>query len=296
MSGGASVPEVSDLLAAIRRDDPAGTIEQFGSLVAACQYRRLYRLAARWVPSDAHVLDWGCGRGHFAYFLVRSGLRVTAYSLEHEPEIFAALPPADRSRLHFVRGREGDSRALPFPAGQFDAVFSVGVLEHVRELGGDERTSLAEIRRVLSEDGVFVCYHLPNRYSYIEAASRWLRKRRPDDDREAFHRYRFTTGAIRRLCREAGLSVRESGRYGFVPRNSFNHLPPWLGDSRTLAWMIDAGDAALERLFSPLDQNYFFVARPERGQAGGSARAPGSSRRSRRPSSAPRVRRRIAGR
>ncbi len=269
MSAGASVSDVAELLAAIRRDDPAGTIEQFGSLVAACQYRRLYRLAARWVRSGARVLDWGCGRGHLAYFLVRSGFRVTAYSLEHEPEVFASLPPEDRSRLHFVRGREGDARALPFPAGRFDAVFSVGVLEHVRELGGDERASLLEIRRVLSEGGVFVCYHLPNRHSYIVAASRWLRRRGRDGDRDAFHRYRFTSGAIRRLCREAGLSVRESGRYGFVPRNSFNRLPSRLGDSRTLAWMVDAGDAALGRLFSPLDQNYFFVARPERGPAGG---------------------------
>ena len=254
--------DVADLVAAIRRHDPAGTNEQFGSLVAACQYRRLYDLVARWVRPGARILDWGCGRGHLAYYLIRSGFEVNAYSLEHEPEIFASLSASDRARLCFVRGTENDARRLPFAPGQFDAVFSVGVLEHVRETGGEELASLVEIRRVLAADGVFVCYHLPNRYSYIEAASRWLGRRRGDAGPEAFHRYRFTGTAIRRLCLEAGLRVSEAGRYGFLPRNSFNRLPRRLGDSRTLAWLVNTGDAALERLFSPVDQNYFFVARP----------------------------------
>ena len=253
---------VADLVAAIRRDDPTGTIEQFGSLVAAYQYRRLYRLVARRIRPGGDVLDWGCGRGHFAYYLVRSGFRVTAFSLEHEPEIFASLPEADRARLRFVRGPEDRARTLPFPAGRFDAVFSVGVLEHVRETGGDERASLSEIRRVLAPEGVFVCYHLPNRYSYIEAASRWLHGRGTGGGSEAFHRYRFTTRAIRRLCEESGLSVSENGRYGFLPRNSFNRLPRRWGDSPSVSGLVNFVDAALERLFSPVDQNHFFVARP----------------------------------
>lgn len=252
----------SALVASIRRDDPARTNEQFGCLIAADQYRRLYRLAARWIRPGGRVLDWGCGRGHFAYFLVKSGYRVTAYSLEHEPEIFAALTPEERSRLSFVRGAEQEPRRLPFGAGEFDAVFSVGVLEHVRETGGEELESLIEIRRVLAADGVFVCYHLPNRYSYIEAASRWLERWKRRADRDGFHRYRFTAQTIRRLCLEARLTISETGRYGFLPRNSFNRLPARLGDSRALSWLVNVGDAMLEQIFSPLDQNYFFVARP----------------------------------
>ena len=255
--------DVAELVEAIRRDDPAGTNAQFGCLVAACQYRRLYALVARWIRPGARILDWGCGRGHFAYFLLRSGFAVTAYSLEHEPEIFASLPEPERRRLSFVRGSERDGRTLPFGSSRFDAVFSVGVLEHVRETGGEELASLLEIRRVLTPDGVFVCYHLPNRYSYIESASRWLGRRNPVAGWEGFHRYRFTATAIRRLCRDAGLSVSEAGRYGFVPRNSFNRLPPRLGDSRALSWLVNVSDAALERLFSPLVQNHFFVARPD---------------------------------
>ena len=258
-----SEQRVASLFEAIRRADSAGTIEQFGSLAAANQYRRLYELTERYVPAGSHVLDWGCGRGHFSYFLLTRGFRVTAYSLEHEPEIFAALSKPDRERLSFVRGAEGEPRTLPFADGRFAAVFSVGVLEHVREQGGDERSSLGELRRVVSGDGVFLCYHFPNRYSYIEAASRRLSARPGGADRHEFHQHRFTGRDIRKLCAEAGLSVVEVGRYGFLPRNSCNRLPARLRGSRLLAAAVNLGDAVLERLFRPVVQNYYFVARPE---------------------------------
>lgn len=253
---------VAELFEAIRRDDPAGTNDQFGSLVAAFQYAKLYDLTSRYVPAGSEVLDWGCGRGHFSYFLIKHGFRVTAYSLEHPPEIFAALSPGERERLTFVRGAGDGASALPFPSGRFAAVFSVGVLEHVRETGGQEAASLEEIRRVLARDGVFVCYHLPNRYSDIEAVSRLLRRSKNGGAQDGFHRYRFTLGDIRSLCRTARLSLSEVERYGFLPRNSFNRLPRRWRESPRLASFANAADSVLERLFSPLDQNYYFVARP----------------------------------
>jgi SAM-dependent methyltransferase len=255
---------VAALFAAIRRDDPAGVIEQFGSLASAHQYRKLYELTERYVAPGSSVLDWGCGRGHFSYFLVKRGFRVTAYSLEHPPEIFSTLSESERKRLTFVHGGPDEERRLPFAEGQFAAAFSVGVLEHVQELGGDELASLLELRRVLAQDGVFVCYHLPNRYSYIEALSRRLGDRGKGGD---FHRYRFTARDILDLCLEAGLSVVDSGRYGFLPRNSLRRLPGRLRNSRALASALNRSDAVLERLFSAVVQNYYFVARPASGQS-----------------------------
>ena len=250
---------MAEVFAAIRRDDTAGVIEQFRSLPAASQYRKLYELTSRHVAPGSRVLDWGCGRGHFSYFLVRRGFSVTAYSLEHPPEIFDALSSSERSRLTFVRGSPEEVRRLPFGDGEFAAVFSVGVLEHVRETGGDELSSLRELRRALAGDGVFLCYHLPNRYSYIEAASRRLGARRRTGD---FHRHRFTGRDIRRLCGEAGFEVVDSARYGVLPRNSLNRLPSRWRDARFVTAALDRSDAVLERLFSLVAQNYYFVARP----------------------------------
>jgi cyclopropane fatty-acyl-phospholipid synthase-like methyltransferase len=249
---------VSETFAALRRADSGGVIEQFGSLAAAFQYRKLYELTEQHVRPGSSVLDWGCGRGHFSYFLVKSGFRVTAYSLEHPPEIFGALSAAEQERLTFVHGGVDDARALPFTDGEFGAAFSVGVLEHVRETGGNEHASLAELRRVLSADGVLICYHLPNRYSYIEAISRRLASRRARGD---FHLYRFSDRDIQDLCREAGFTLVDKGRYGFLPRNSLNQLPRSLRNAPAVSTVLNRGDAILERLFSPIVQNYYFVAR-----------------------------------
>ena len=261
---------VSETFAAIRRIDSGGVIEQFGSLAAANQYRKLYELTERFGRPGSHVLDWGCGRGHFSYFLVKSGFRVTAYSLEHPPEIFAALSVAEKERLTFVQGDLAETRKLPFSDSRFDAAFSVGVLEHVREMGGDERSSLVELRRVLTPDGVLICYHLPNRYSYIEAISRRLSSRRADGD---FHNYRFTDRDIQDLCRDAGFTLLDKGRYGFLPRNSMNRLPRSLRNTPAVAAVLNHGDALLERLFSSIVQNYYFVARRSRPGHASSARA-----------------------
>lgn len=249
---------MASIFAALHRDDPTGSVDQFASLAAANQYRRLYALTERYVAAGARVLDWGCGRGHFTYFLLKRGFRVTAYSLEHPPQVFSMLFESERGRLTFVRGTLEDPRRLPFPDGQFAAVFSVGVLEHVRELGGDERSSLRELRRVMMGDGVLLCYHLPNRYSYIEAMSRLPGRRRAAGD---FHRYRFTRRDIRRLCRESGFAVIEGGRYGLLPRNSFNRLPTGWRDAPALSAAVNRADDLLERVFSALAQNHYFVAR-----------------------------------
>ena len=58
--------------------------------------------------------------------------------------------------------------ALPFDDDAFDAVLSMGVLEHVM----DPDASLEELRRVLVPGGVIHCYKLPNRFSYLEFIAR----------------------------------------------------------------------------------------------------------------------------
>ncbi|MBQ4132690.1 MAG: methyltransferase domain-containing protein [Desulfovibrionaceae bacterium] len=47
-------------------------------------------------------------------------------------------------------------------------MFSIGVFEHVHETGGDQLASLKEISRVLKPEGFFLCFHLPNKYSWVE--------------------------------------------------------------------------------------------------------------------------------
>ena len=214
--------------------------------------------------APSRVLDWGCGEGHFSHFLLREGHLVTAYTLQHEPPLLRHIPTDWLGRLHFVQGGSLDATALPLDSEVFDAVFSVGVLEHVRERGGSELGSLRELRRTLRPGGSVVCFHLPNRFSYIEALSRI--RYRPGRRVEAsgtdnYHLYRFSRRKIRSLFEAAGFEVTLSGRYGILPRNSASKLFGQRADSLAFATAFNLADAVLETVLSGIAQNHMIVAK-----------------------------------
>jgi len=237
----------------LRRRIPDPGLWPFQSLASARQYLRLYRLAARWIPAGGRVLDWGGGNGHFSFFLADSGFETTAYSFEI-PNLLEILKSKN---YHFRCADPADPIGLPFPDASFQAVCSVGVLEHVRETGGNESASLKEIFRVLEPGGCFLVYHLPNLHSWIEALASLFPARHR-------HRCRYGRKDIRRLCGDAGFAVVELRRYGSLPRNFWAWAPRILRTSRAVAAAWDALDAAAGILFRPFCQNHCFVARKPR--------------------------------
>jgi ubiquinone/menaquinone biosynthesis C-methylase UbiE len=258
-------PVVEEL---IRSSSADPRLSQFRTAITAHQYVRMYRMLARHVPPGSRVLDWGTGSGHFSFFLARSGYRASAFSLEEEPRICDNLP---RDRYEFTPGDLANPVALPYENGSFDAVASVGVLEHVRETGGDEVASLREIRRVLRPGGTFLCFHFPNRFSWIEAATRTIGR--------WSHQYKYTESDIRSLTRAAGLELLETKRYALLPRNVWSWgLPTWMGASFGVARAYDRVDDALGAVLSPICQNYLFVARRGGDVPAGTADGGGSER------------------
>jgi SAM-dependent methyltransferase len=243
--------EVAEVFATLNSHPTGAGVTQFRSLASANQFVGLYALTALHAPPGSTVLDWGCGNGHFSFYLIRKGYRVKAYSFDQEPVIFQLLTPDERSRLEFISGDSADARTLPFSDAAFSCVFSVGVLEHVREFGGTEEGSLQEIRRVLQPGCAFVCYHFPNRYSYIEALARRL---------TWHHEYLFDAQKINALCTGAHMNPMDVRRYGVLPRNMFGNLPKSLRSSVALAKVVDILDLLLRPVFFKIAQNFSFVA------------------------------------
>ena len=224
---------------------------QWQSFAAFCQYRRAFETTRKYLTPGAVALDWGCGNGHFAFFLVRHGVRCVGYSFEG--------PPTYLAREALFEHRRGDPRepvTLPFAADAFDLVFSVGVLEHVHEAGGDARGSILEIERVLKPGGHFLCFHLPNRYAWGENLRKVMKRL---GAREEFHPVLYTKRTFGDLLRATTFEVVEARRYGFLWRNRLSRLPGILSDAPPGVAFINWLDAVLERLFFPFCQNWGFV-------------------------------------
>ena len=124
----------------------------------------------------------------------------------------------------------------------------------MRETGGTEAGSLAEISRILRPGGAFICTHFPNRTSLID----WAASHVPGKHR---HEFKYSQGDIEKLVADARLTLLAVDRYGFLPRTSLGGLPGPLRRSRVLAALWDGLDGALAFVLSPLCQNYQFVAR-----------------------------------
>ena len=59
----------------LQRADPGLGLLQYRNLLTAGRYEALFALAQKHLMPGHRVLDWGCGNGHFAYFLADFGLR-----------------------------------------------------------------------------------------------------------------------------------------------------------------------------------------------------------------------------
>jgi SAM-dependent methyltransferase len=221
---------------------------QWGSLATLGQYDVPFAVSRRWLPRPGPVLDWGAGNGHFSYFLLREGFEVTGYAFEPAPAFLRA-----RGGYAHRQADPGEGVALPFPDGAFAGVVGVGVLEHVHEMGGAPEASVREIHRVLRPGGRFLCFHLPNRLSWIE----WAKRRR--GKARLIHTRLYDRADFARLLAPTSFVVVAAGRYNVLPRNSLNRLPAALADAPAFGWGLGLVDRGLGRALAPLCQNWFFV-------------------------------------
>lgn len=117
------------------------------NLLKACEGGGVLSAVVRYVPKGGMILDSGCGLAQYVRSLKDKGW--SAVGLEH-----------DESTVHLARSVwpdleivQGDAEHSPFPDESFDAVISLGVVEHFVAGPG---AALAEMRRVLKPGGIAV--------------------------------------------------------------------------------------------------------------------------------------------
>ncbi|HEX9393844.1 MAG TPA: class I SAM-dependent methyltransferase [Gemmatimonadales bacterium] len=98
------------------------------------------------------VLEAGCGAGRFTELLVGAG------ALVHSIDLSAAAVDTNRRNIGAPPNyaiAQADIRALPFPAGVFDVVICLGVLQHTPS----PEQSLAALWRMVAPGGRLVIDH-----------------------------------------------------------------------------------------------------------------------------------------
>jgi SAM-dependent methyltransferase len=228
----------------------------FSSLLGMMQYELLFEYTDKLSnqKKQLSILDWGCGNGWFSYYLLWKGFsNVSSYGYGWDN---IANEVSTMNGFNFVDGSvesSNDPTKLPFEDNSQDIVFSVGVLEHVHETGGNQINSLREIYRILKPGGVFFCYHFPNKYTWIEFLKGMLIKG------SHVHSKKFNKKEIVALVREAELQLDEVKRYQVLPYNLYRKSRL---DGSVLAVAYRFVDKALSKTpFGLLSQCYLFVAK-----------------------------------
>lgn len=171
---------------------------------AAFNYIRVANLVESHVKSgsvQAPLLDWGCGYGQVSWLLKRRGLTVVSCDVEERPAR-RSIETLSQVEVRYLQ----DPVRLPYEAGTFGAVLSVGVLEHV----GDIEGSVREVSRVLKPNGVFFVFMLPNRFSWAEFLA--------DVRHRSAHPIKYTPRDIERLL-DGSFVIEKMWRRNFLPRN-----------------------------------------------------------------------------
>lgn len=174
------------------------------------------------------ALEVGCGRGSMGAYFANAGFETHLLDSSE-----AALASAKRNftqdglSAHY---HHGDALALPFPDGHFNAVVSIGLLEHFENI----RDPLAEQMRVLAPGGVFLGYVVPERpisvqtlAAPVNAALKLLHRRepgaRPAQPKQLLYRSSYWSKDYLDVVRQLG--AQSCGAFGMFPVPLISHSP-----------------------------------------------------------------------
>ena len=162
------------------------------------------------ISPGMHVLDIGCGRGEVVLYCANLGCRTTGIDFS-QPVLDIAeqakknLPADKASNVRFIRG---DVNTFGFPAGSFDRVFMLDLVEHLHD---SQLTKIyGTVRYLLKDDGLLIIHTLPNRwiyrtYSFARIFLPWLEKDPRNEYEKKIHINEQSCISVNNLLTTCGL-------------------------------------------------------------------------------------------
>ena len=188
----------------------------------------------------ANVLEAGCGLGAFCVYFLQNGCQIVGIENQH------SIVERAHYEMPGIPVEIGDVACIHYPDDSFDALISLGVIEHFEALG-DIKNALKEAVRVLRPDGVAVITVPANTITRCLFSHRirdlYFLIRSLCGRRKYFGEYRFSMPELKSFVVQAGFDIIEEGVDDF----SWNDLRnmglyvdwPFLRDRKEM-WRLNA--------------------------------------------------------
>ena len=180
--------------------------------ISLCAQQTLEPAFIRYLPREGKILEAGAGRGRWVFYLRRRGYDVVGMDLARA-EIAAAKAFDPDVPIEY-----GNVLQTGYPDRSFEAVISLGVIEHFEE---GPQAALAEVRRILRPGGLFLVT-VPTQnfmrvalFNRIKNAQTSLRRMRGVE--LEFEEYRYSRRQFEARLREAGFLVVDRAPDDFRP-------------------------------------------------------------------------------
>ena len=116
------------------------------------------------------LLEVGCGRGSISSHFAENGWKCTL--LDYSKSVLETAKLIFSGNQHEAEFVSGDARDLPIEDNSYDAVVSIGLLEHFDDID----QIINEQFRILKPGGVFLGYVVPERPDNVQRYFNWLNK------------------------------------------------------------------------------------------------------------------------
>jgi SAM-dependent methyltransferase len=185
-----------------------------------------------WSPDDLQgklVLDAGCGAGRFAEIASETA---TVVAVDYSSAVEACRANLPRDNVHVV---QADIYALPFESGTFDAVYSLGVVQHTPDV---ERAVKALVAPLKPGGELVVDVYVRSWKGWLHPRT-WLRPITTRmDSRRLFQMIERAAPALMTVSNGVG-SIPVVGRLlrRFVPVANYTGILP-LSDAQLHEWAV----------------------------------------------------------